>query len=65
MIECLMLNWNNKATNWKKVARPLWVSGETLPQVAEFKYLGVSFTSEGMMEHEIICCPRDPTPDEC
>ncbi len=25
----------------------------TLPQVEEFKYLGVSFTSEGKMEREI------------
>ncbi|KAI3370963.1 hypothetical protein L3Q82_023612 [Scortum barcoo] len=32
---------------------PLRVSGEVLPQVEEFKYLGVLFTSEGKMEREI------------
>ncbi|KAI3372530.1 hypothetical protein L3Q82_023015 [Scortum barcoo] len=31
----------------KRVACPLWVGGEVLPQVEEFKYLGVLFTSEG------------------
>lgn len=29
---------------------PLQVVGEVLPQVEEFKYLGVFFTSEGKME---------------
>ncbi|KAI3372723.1 hypothetical protein L3Q82_023184 [Scortum barcoo] len=29
---------------------PLRVGGEVLPQVEEFKYLGVLFTSEGKME---------------
>ncbi|KAI3356100.1 hypothetical protein L3Q82_017365, partial [Scortum barcoo] len=28
-----------------------WVGGEVLPQVEEFKYLGVLFTSEGKMKH--------------
>ncbi len=37
----------------KKVACPLQVGGEVLPQVDEFKYLGVLFTSEGRMEREI------------
>ncbi|KAI3376368.1 hypothetical protein L3Q82_016850 [Scortum barcoo] len=31
----------------KRVACPLRVGGEVLPQVEEFKYLGVLFTSEG------------------
>ena len=39
--------------NWKKVACSLWVGGELLPQVEEFKYLGVLFKSEGRMEREI------------
>ncbi|KAI3362758.1 hypothetical protein L3Q82_001655 [Scortum barcoo] len=38
----------------KRVACPLRVCGEVLPQVEEFKaYLGVLFTSEGKMEREI------------
>ena len=37
----------------KRVACPLRVGGESLPQVEEFKYLGVLFTSEGRMEREI------------
>ncbi|KAI3359406.1 hypothetical protein L3Q82_002909 [Scortum barcoo] len=40
----------------KRVACPLrvgWRGGEVLPQVEEFKYLGVLFTSEGKMEREI------------
>ena len=37
----------------KKVACPLRVGTEFLPQVEEFKYLGVLFTSEGKMEREI------------
>ncbi|KAI3362854.1 hypothetical protein L3Q82_001889 [Scortum barcoo] len=37
----------------KRVACPLPVGGEVLPQVEEFKYLGVLFTSEGKMEREI------------
>ncbi|KAK3544336.1 hypothetical protein QTP86_009109 [Hemibagrus guttatus] len=37
----------------KKVACTLQVGGEVLPQVEEFKYLGVSFMSEGRMDHEI------------
>ncbi|KAI3368008.1 hypothetical protein L3Q82_026830 [Scortum barcoo] len=37
----------------KRVACPLQVGGEVLPQVEEFKYLGVLFTSEGKMEREI------------
>ncbi|KAI3351249.1 hypothetical protein L3Q82_005801 [Scortum barcoo] len=34
----------------KRVACPLRVGGEVLPQVEEFKYLGVLFTSEGKMD---------------
>ncbi|KAI3363802.1 hypothetical protein L3Q82_001410 [Scortum barcoo] len=37
----------------KRLACPLRVGGEVLPQVEEFKYLGVLFTSEGKMEREI------------
>ncbi|KAK3518362.1 hypothetical protein QTP86_018292, partial [Hemibagrus guttatus] len=37
----------------KKVTCTLQVGGEVLPQVEEFKYLGVLFTSEGRMDHEI------------
>ncbi|KAK3561961.1 hypothetical protein QTP86_019076, partial [Hemibagrus guttatus] len=37
----------------KKVACTLQVGGEVLPQVEEFKYLGVLFTSEGRMGREI------------
>ncbi|KAK3565056.1 hypothetical protein QTP86_032481, partial [Hemibagrus guttatus] len=37
----------------KKVACTLQVVGEVLSQVAEFKYLGVFFTSEGRMDCEI------------
>ncbi|KAK3512120.1 hypothetical protein QTP70_031238 [Hemibagrus guttatus] len=37
----------------KKVACTLQVGGEVLPQVEEFKYLGVLFTSEGGMDREI------------
>ncbi|KAJ0009622.1 hypothetical protein NQD34_001324 [Periophthalmus magnuspinnatus] len=37
----------------KKVVCLLRVGGESLPQVEEFKYLGVLFTSEGRMEREI------------
>ncbi|KAK3521336.1 hypothetical protein QTP70_003461 [Hemibagrus guttatus] len=37
----------------KKVACILQVGGEILPQVEEFKYLGVLFTSEGRMDREI------------
>lgn len=32
---------------------PLWVGSETLPQVKEFKYLGVLFASNGRMEGEM------------
>ncbi|KAK3533017.1 hypothetical protein QTP70_006234 [Hemibagrus guttatus] len=39
--------------DWKKVACTLQVGGELLPQVEEFKYLGVLFTSEGRMDREI------------
>lgn len=41
-----------KSEKGKKVACPLRVGGETLPQVEEFKYPGVLFTSEGKMERE-------------
>ncbi|XP_061537112.1 uncharacterized protein LOC133404806 [Phycodurus eques] len=37
----------------KRVACPLRVGDEILPRVEEFKYLGVSFTSEGRTEREI------------
>ncbi|KAK3556482.1 hypothetical protein QTP70_008321 [Hemibagrus guttatus] len=37
----------------KKVACTLQVGGEVLPQVEEFKNLGVLFTSEGRMDREI------------
>ncbi|KAK3557834.1 hypothetical protein QTP86_003172 [Hemibagrus guttatus] len=37
----------------KKVACTLQVGGEVLPQVEEFKYLRVLFTSEGRMDREI------------
>ena len=39
--------------NRKTVECTLRVRDETLPQVEEFKYLGVLFTSEGRMEREI------------
>lgn len=39
----------------KKVVCPLRISGEILPQVEKFKYLGVLFTSEGKVECEIRC----------
>ena len=43
---------------------PLKVCGKLLPQVEEFKCLGVLFTSEGKMEHEVdrrisaACCGK-------
>ena len=37
----------------KRVECPLQVGGEVLPQVEEFKYLGILVTSEGRMEREI------------
>ena len=37
----------------KRVECPLRVGDEVLPQVEEFKYLGILFTSEGRMEREI------------
>ncbi|XP_061622105.1 furin (paired basic amino acid cleaving enzyme) a isoform X2 [Phyllopteryx taeniolatus] len=37
----------------KRVACPLQVGDEILPQVEEFKYLAVLFTSEGRMEREM------------
>ncbi|KAK3569663.1 hypothetical protein QTP86_002629 [Hemibagrus guttatus] len=39
--------------NRKKVVCTLQVGGEVLPQVEDFKYLGVLFTSEGRMDREI------------
>ena len=39
--------------NRKRVECTLRVGDEILPQVEEFKYLGVLFTSEGRMEREI------------
>ncbi|KAK3507140.1 hypothetical protein QTP70_008534 [Hemibagrus guttatus] len=41
------------ALDQKKVACTIQVAGEVLPQVEEFKYLGVLFTSEGRMDREI------------
>ncbi|TWW61080.1 hypothetical protein D4764_05G0011700 [Takifugu flavidus] len=43
----------NPVLNWKKVECLLRVKEEILPQVEEFKYLGVLFRSEGRMEQEI------------
>ena len=37
----------------KRVDCPPRVGSEVLPQVEEFQYLGVLFTSEGRMEREI------------
>ena len=37
----------------KRVECSLRVRNEILPQVEEFKYLGVLFTSEGRMEREV------------
>ena len=37
----------------KRVGCPLRVGEEALPQVEEFKYLGILFTSEGRMEREM------------
>ena len=37
----------------KRLDCPLWVGGDLLPQVEEFKYLGVLFMSERRMEQEI------------
>ncbi|KAK0143837.1 hypothetical protein N1851_017957 [Merluccius polli] len=37
----------------KTVDCSLWVGSELLPQVKEFKYLGILFTSEGKMEREM------------
>lgn len=37
----------------KKVACSLWVRGQSLPQVEEFKYLGVLITIKGKTECEI------------
>ncbi|KAI3354894.1 hypothetical protein L3Q82_004690 [Scortum barcoo] len=42
--------WFSTGKGW---ACPLQVGGEVLPQVEEFKYLGVLFTSEGKIEREI------------
>ncbi|KAI3371037.1 hypothetical protein L3Q82_023518 [Scortum barcoo] len=43
--------WEKCSMRWR--AFPLRVGGEVLPQVEEFKYLGVLFTSEGKIEREI------------
>ncbi|KAI3375579.1 hypothetical protein L3Q82_003713 [Scortum barcoo] len=42
--------WFSTGKGWRALS---WVGGEVLPQVEEFKYLGVLFTSEGKMEREI------------
>ncbi|XP_048870381.1 uncharacterized protein LOC125742436 [Brienomyrus brachyistius] len=39
--------------NRKQVDCPLQIRAEILPQVEEFKYLGVSFTSEGRRDREL------------
>ena len=39
--------------NRKRVECTFWVRDEILPQVEEFKYFGVLFTSEGRLEREI------------
>lgn len=39
--------------NWEKVECLLWVREEIQPQVEEFKYLGLLFTSGGKMEQEV------------
>nr|XP_054604743.1 uncharacterized protein LOC129165490 [Nothobranchius furzeri]XP_054604744.1 uncharacterized protein LOC129165490 [Nothobranchius furzeri]XP_054604745.1 uncharacterized protein LOC129165491 [Nothobranchius furzeri] len=39
--------------DWKRVACQLRIGGEVLPQVEEFKYLGVLFTSESRRDREI------------
>uniref|UniRef100_A0A8C6NUK4 Reverse transcriptase domain-containing protein n=1 Tax=Nothobranchius furzeri TaxID=105023 RepID=A0A8C6NUK4_NOTFU len=39
--------------DWERVACQLRVGREVLPQVEEFKYLGVLFTSEGRRDREI------------
>ncbi|KAI3371640.1 hypothetical protein L3Q82_023595, partial [Scortum barcoo] len=47
----------------KRVACPLQVGGEVLPQVEEFKYLGVLFTSEGKIGAEVFqACPTGRRP---
>ncbi|KAI3355256.1 hypothetical protein L3Q82_017883, partial [Scortum barcoo] len=46
----LQIRWGH-GSRPERVACPLRVGGEVLPQVEEFKYLGVLFTSEGKMEH--------------
>ncbi|KAK3562016.1 hypothetical protein QTP86_024486 [Hemibagrus guttatus] len=45
--------WEAMVLDRKKVACTLQVGGEVLPQVEEFKYLGVLFMSEGRMDREI------------
>ncbi|KAK3528905.1 hypothetical protein QTP70_012070 [Hemibagrus guttatus] len=52
---CQMITSKSEAMvlDRKKVACTLQVGGEVLPQVEEFKYLGVLFTSEGRMDREI------------
>ena len=42
-----------RVLSWKRVDCLLQVGGESLPQVEEFKYLGVFFMDEGKMEREI------------
>lgn len=45
-----------KVFSWKKADCPLLVVEELLPQVEDFKYLGVSFKSEGKTEQESWQC---------
>lgn len=37
----------------KRLESPVWVSAELLPQVEQFKYLGVLFTRESRRDREI------------
>lgn len=39
--------------NQKRVEHLLRIGGESLPQVEEFKYFGVLFTSDGRLEWEM------------
>jgi len=43
----------NMVLSRKRLECPLWVGNEILPQVEEFKYLGVLFKRERRMEREI------------
>ncbi|KAL3970507.1 aldehyde oxidase [Sarotherodon galilaeus] len=47
----------------KRVEGPLQVGDKFLPQVEEFKYFGVLFTSDGRREPEIDRQPPRPSPN--